>query len=72
MQNKVLNEKKNNQESVTFQCTMWNLMKLAAQIRIAWGGGRQRNGAPRSNVFTSRSPVANPKSGPDYSVFIMK
>jgi hypothetical protein len=27
------------QESVTFQRTMWNKMKLAAQIRIALGGG---------------------------------
>jgi hypothetical protein len=43
---------------------MWNKMKLAAQIKIALGGGR--NGAPKTNVFTSRSPVANPKSGPDY------
>jgi hypothetical protein len=61
------------QESVTFQRTMWNKMKLAAQIRIAFlGVGRRKNGAPKSNVFTSRSPVANPKSGPDYSVFIMK
>jgi hypothetical protein len=49
-------------------------MKLAAQIRIAWGagGGEQRKGAPKTNVFTSGSPVANPKSGPDYSVFLMK
>jgi hypothetical protein len=31
---------------------------------------RERNGAPKSNVLTSRFPVANPKSGPDYSVFI--
>jgi hypothetical protein len=33
---------------------------------------RERNGAPKSNVLTSGSPMANPKSGPDYSVFIMK
>jgi hypothetical protein len=56
------------QESVTFQRTMWNKMKLAAQIRIAWGG----DCAPKSNVLTSGSPVANPKSGPVYSVFSMK
>jgi hypothetical protein len=31
---------------------------------------RERNGTPKSNVFMSRSPVANPKSGSDYSVFI--
>jgi hypothetical protein len=30
------------------------------------------NGAPKSNVLTSGSSVANPKSDPDYSVFIMK
>jgi hypothetical protein len=33
---------------------------------------RERNGAPKQNVLMSRSPVANPKSGPDYSVFIIK
>jgi hypothetical protein len=27
---------------------------------------------PKSKVFMSGSPVANPKSGHDYSVFIMK
>jgi hypothetical protein len=52
-------------------------MKLAAQIRIERGrerGGeeRERNGAPKSHVLTSGSLVANPKSGPDYSVLIMK
>jgi hypothetical protein len=36
------------------------------------GGATQRKGALKTNVFTPRSPVANPKSGPDYSVFIMK
>jgi hypothetical protein len=52
---------------------MRNKIKLAAQIGITWGrGARQRNGAPKSNVLTSESPVANPKSCPDYSVFIMK
>jgi hypothetical protein len=33
-------------------------------------GEGERNGAPKSNVLMS--PVANPKSGPDYSVFITK
>jgi hypothetical protein len=33
---------------------------------------RERNGAPKSNVLKSGSPMANPKSGPDYSVFSMK
>jgi hypothetical protein len=33
---------------------------------------RERHCAPKSNVLTSGSPVANPKSGPDYSVFIIK
>jgi hypothetical protein len=33
---------------------------------------RERNGAPKSNVLTFGSLVADPKSGPDYSVFIMK
>jgi hypothetical protein len=33
---------------------------------------RERNGAPKSHVLTSGSLVANPKSGPDYFVFIMK
>jgi hypothetical protein len=53
-------------------------MKLAAQIKSHKGEGgrrereRERYGAPKSNVLTSRSSVANPKSGPDYSVFIMK
>jgi hypothetical protein len=50
-------------------------MKLAAQIRIALGGGGggiNLIGAPKTNMFTSRSPVANPKSGPDYSVFLIK
>jgi hypothetical protein len=32
----------------------------------------EKNGAPISNVLTSGSPMANPKSGPDYSVFSMK
>jgi hypothetical protein len=27
-------------------------------------------GTPKSDVITSRSPEAKPKSGPDYSVFI--
>jgi hypothetical protein len=31
---------------------------------------REGNGAPKSNVLTSGSPMANLKSGPDYSVFI--
>jgi hypothetical protein len=30
---------------------------------------RERKGAPKSNVLTSGSPVANLKSGPYYSVF---
>jgi hypothetical protein len=29
-----------------------------------------RIGDPKSNVFTSGSPVANPKFGPNYSLFI--
>jgi hypothetical protein len=33
---------------------------------------RERNGAPESHVTTSGSLVANHKSGPDYSVSIMK
>jgi hypothetical protein len=33
---------------------------------------RERNGASKSNVLTSGSPVANPIFGPDYSVFIRK
>jgi hypothetical protein len=33
---------------------------------------RERNGSPKLNVLTSGSPVANPKSGPDYSLFITK
>jgi hypothetical protein len=33
---------------------------------------RERNGAPKSDVRTSEFPEANPKSGPDYSVFSMK
>jgi hypothetical protein len=33
---------------------------------------RERNGAPKSNVLTSGSAVANLKSGPGYSVFITK
>jgi hypothetical protein len=33
---------------------------------------RERNGAAKSNVLSSGSPVANPKSRPDYSVFIRK
>jgi hypothetical protein len=44
-------------------------MKLAAQIR------RERESekmAPKSHVLKSGSLVANPKSGPDYSLFIMK
>jgi hypothetical protein len=31
---------------------------------------RERNGAPKCNVLTSGSPMANHKSSPDYSVFI--
>jgi hypothetical protein len=31
-----------NQESVKFQSTMWNKMKLAAQIKWNKGGGRER------------------------------
>jgi hypothetical protein len=50
---------------------MWNKMKLAAQIRNAKRRER-KNGAPKSHVLTSGSLVANPKSGPDDSVFIMK
>jgi hypothetical protein len=49
--------------------TLWNKMKLAAQIKERERGG---NGVPKSNVLTSGSHVANPKSGPDYSAFIMK
>jgi hypothetical protein len=49
-------------------CTMWNKRKLAAQIRRR----ERKNGAPKSHVLTSGSLVANPKSDPDYSVFIMK
>jgi hypothetical protein len=33
---------------------------------------REINGLPQSNVLTSGSPEANPKSGPDYAVFINK
>jgi hypothetical protein len=33
---------------------------------------REKNGAPKSHVLTSGSLVANPKSGPNYSVLIMK
>jgi hypothetical protein len=33
---------------------------------------REKNGAPKLHVLTSGSLVANPKSGPDYSVFIIK
>jgi hypothetical protein len=54
---------------------MWNKMKLAAQIRITHRRERERereNGAPKSHVLTSGSLVANPTSGPDYSVFIVK
>jgi hypothetical protein len=57
-----------------FQRTMWNKMKLTAQIKIAqrgregWGE-REIYGAPKSNFFTSGSPVANLKSCPDYSVY---
>jgi hypothetical protein len=51
-------------------CTMWNKMKLAAQIRIALRGERERerekNGAPKSHALMSGSLVAKPKSGPDY------
>jgi hypothetical protein len=50
-------------------CIMWKKIKLAAQIRRR---ERKKNGAPKSHVLTSRSLVANPKSGPDHSVFIMK
>jgi hypothetical protein len=32
----------------------------------------RKNGAPKSHVLTSGSLVANPKSSPDYSVFIIK
>jgi hypothetical protein len=46
------------------------VLKLAAQIRIIQRG--ERNGAPKSNVLIYWSPVANPKSGPDFSAFIMK
>jgi hypothetical protein len=35
-------------------------------------GGERENGAPKSNVLASGSPVADPKSGPDYSVLIIK
>jgi hypothetical protein len=45
-------------------------MKIVAQIRIA-ERERESNGAPKSHVLTSGSLAANPKSGPDYSVFIM-
>jgi hypothetical protein len=56
---------------------MSNEIKLAAQIRIAQRRERERgrereNGAPKSNVLASVSPVANPKSGPDYLVLIIK
>jgi hypothetical protein len=33
---------------------------------------REGFGSPKSNVLTSGSPVANPKSGPVYPVFIAK
>jgi hypothetical protein len=33
---------------------------------------KERNGAPKSNVLSSGSPMANLKSGPDYSVFIIE
>jgi hypothetical protein len=35
-------------------------------------GREEKNGAPKSHVLTSGSLVTNPKSGPNYSVFIMK
>jgi hypothetical protein len=51
-------------------CTMWNKIKLAAQIRRR--EREKKNGAPKSHVLMSVSLVAKPKSGPDYSVSIMK
>jgi hypothetical protein len=51
-------------------CSMWNKMKLAAQIRRR--DREKKNGAPKLHVLMSGSLVANPNSGPDYSVFIMK
>jgi hypothetical protein len=33
---------------------------------------RAKNSTPKSHVLTSGSLVANPKSDPDYSTFIMK
>jgi hypothetical protein len=33
---------------------------------------RGKYGAPKLNVFMFWYPVVNPKSGPDYSVFIRK
>jgi hypothetical protein len=49
-------------------CTVCNKMKLAAQIRRR----ERKNGAPKSHALMSGSLVANPKSGPDYLVLIMK
>jgi hypothetical protein len=33
---------------------------------------REQTSAPKSDVLTSRSPVANPKSDTDFSVFTTK
>jgi hypothetical protein len=33
---------------------------------------RERIGAPKSKVLTFKSPVDNPKSGHDYSIFVTK
>jgi hypothetical protein len=54
---------------------MWNKMKLTAQIRIALRREREREREKvRSQILCPyvRSLVANPKFGPDDSVFIMK
>jgi hypothetical protein len=47
-------------------------MKLAAQIRRERERERGKNGASKLHVLTSGCLVANPKSGPDCSVFIVK
>jgi hypothetical protein len=52
-------------------CTMWNKMKLATLMKNCI---KEREKMALLNCMSSmsRSLVASPKSGPDYSVFIMK
>jgi hypothetical protein len=51
----------------------YNKTSRPDKIRIEREREREReNGAPKSHVLTFRSLVANPKSGPDFSVFIVK